>query len=86
MAEINPETLESLAAKLDGLDLTDAERAVLDRVLDRAASYEPEVEGFGMDMGFGEFKLASGADLSRTAFRLGSGSGILKPTPRRMEM
>ena len=44
---VTPETLRSLAAKIEGLDLTDAEQAVLEGVLTRAGLYEPDVEGFG---------------------------------------
>ncbi len=46
--EIDANVLESLAAKVDGLDLTDQEHNVLNTVLKRAASVDPEVEGFGV--------------------------------------
>ena len=68
------DTLNSLAAKLDGLDLTDEERALLDELLERAAGYEPEVAGFAM----GDYSgLLSGADLSPTGFKLATGLGKL---------
>lgn len=74
MADTNADTLNSLAAKLDGLDLTDEERALLDELLERAASYEPEVAGFS----FGDYTgLMSGADLSPTGFRLATSLGKL---------
>ena len=46
--EIDANVLENLAAKVDGLDLTDQEYAVLNTVLERAASVDSEVEGFGV--------------------------------------
>ncbi len=46
--EIDANVLENLAAKVDGLDLTDKETAVLNNVLARATSVDPEVEGFGV--------------------------------------
>ncbi len=73
MAEITPAALNSLAAKLDGLDLSDDERRLLDELLARAEAYEPEVEGFGLSYG----GLQSGADLSSpTAFSLGGALGF----------
>lgn len=75
MAEIDKDVLESLAAKIDLLDLSDAERAVLDRLFERATAYEPEVEGFGMTY----TGLQSGADLSFTSFKLASSIGALSP-------
>ena len=46
--EITSDTINSLAAKAEALELTTEERAVLDRVLERAAEAEAEVEGFGV--------------------------------------
>ena len=43
---VTPEELQALADKLDGLDLNDAETAILEAVFERAAAAEPEVEGF----------------------------------------
>lgn len=76
MDDLDPTTLNGLAAKLDGLELTAAEQAILDGVFDRAAAYEPEVGGFSMIKYGGD---RSGADLSRTAFQLGRGIGALDP-------
>ncbi len=45
---ITKETVAALAEKLDGLDLTEAERAALDGLMARAANVEAEVEGFGV--------------------------------------
>lgn len=45
---IDPGALPGLAAKLHGLDLSDDERRLLDVLLDRAAAFEPEVEGYGV--------------------------------------
>ncbi len=43
------DAVATLAVKLAGMELTVQERAVLDALLDRAASApEPEVEGFGV--------------------------------------
>lgn len=69
MAEIDAAVLNSLAEKIDSLELTDAEQSVIDQVLDRSAAYEPEVEGFALTRYSG---LTSGADLSATALKLGS--------------
>ncbi|MGI9659010.1 MAG: hypothetical protein ACR2OD_08875 [Gaiellaceae bacterium] len=46
MAESTADILNSLGEKIDSLDLTDSERALLQRVLARAAASEAEVEGF----------------------------------------
>lgn len=75
MADIDPATLNSLAEKIDGLDLTDAEQSVLDQLLERAAAYEPEVEGFAMPTSY--TGLQSGADLSKSAFSFGRGLGLV---------
>ena len=45
---IDATVLESLAAKIDGLDLTAQEEAVLTSVLARAAAREADVQGFGV--------------------------------------
>ena len=74
--DLDQATLNSLAAKLDGLELTADEQAVLDGVLDRAAAYEPEVGGFSMIKYGGD---RSGADLSPTGFKLGRSFGALDP-------
>ncbi len=45
--DVTPDQINSLASKLEGLDLTEAEQAILDSVLDRAAEAgEPEVAGY----------------------------------------
>ena len=51
MADINFDTMNTLAEKVDSLDLTDGEQAVLDQVLARAAASESdvEVEGFAFE-------------------------------------
>ena len=79
MADISPDDLKNLAAKLDGLDLNDTERALLDELFERAASYEPEVEGFGFDAsGVGSYTgNHSGAGLSGTSLQLGGGLGFV---------
>ena len=46
MESITAEAIDGLGSKLDGLDLTDDERAVLDLLFDRAANAGDEVEGF----------------------------------------
>ncbi len=46
MTELNPSDLDSLALKLDQLDLTDAEGAILDGILSRAADADDEVAGY----------------------------------------
>ncbi len=78
MTEINADVLNGLGAKLDALDLDDAERQVLDGILERAASYEPEVEGFGFDATSLSYSgMQSGADLSGTSLKLGGGLGFV---------
>lgn len=47
MADITPEAIASLAAKIDGLDLSDDESSVLQALMDRAADAD-DVEGFYM--------------------------------------
>lgn len=47
--EFTKEDVESLAAKLDSLDLTEAEQAVLGGILERAAAADAEVSGFSFD-------------------------------------
>jgi hypothetical protein len=45
--DITTEQLDALADKLDGLDLTDAEQAILDHVIERAAaSAAADVAGY----------------------------------------
>lgn len=82
MTDIDQDALERVAAKLDGLELDDAERAVLDGILERAAAYEPEVEGFGFDTGELRYTgLQSGAGLSGTSLKLGGALGfVTRPT------
>ncbi len=43
---ISAGALVSLATKLDGLDLNDAEQSILDEIFARAADEEAEVSGF----------------------------------------
>lgn len=75
--EVSPEALASLAGKIEGLDLTAQEHAVLRAVLDRAESYEPDVEGFAMDS-VNYSGAASGSGLGSGAFTLGLSSGFVK--------
>ena len=66
--------IESLAAKLDTLDLTDGEQAVLDALVERAAEGGDDVVGF----------LATespGSHLDGTAFKLGMGVGVVYAPP-----
>lgn len=78
MTEINDDVLRGLAAKLDRLELDEAERAALDGILDRAAAYEPEVEGFGFDAGSLSYSgHVSGSNLSGTSLKLGSSLGFV---------
>lgn len=46
MREISDETLNGLATKFEMPDLSDDERAVIDKVLERAADGTPETSGF----------------------------------------
>ncbi len=46
MADFTTDDIDSLAAKLDDLELTSGERAVLDALLDAA---EADVDGFAVD-------------------------------------
>jgi hypothetical protein len=75
MAEIDANALNSLAEKIESLDLTESEQAVIDGLLERAAAYEPEVEGFGLTTNYSG--LTSGADLSATAFKFGSALNLI---------
>lgn len=75
MAEITKDVVKGLAAKLDSLDLDDAEQAALDDILARAEAYEPEVEGFGFSTS--GFQLQSGAGLSGTSLKLAGGLGFV---------
>ena len=76
-ADVNPDVLASLAAKIEGLDLTAAEHAVLRDILDRAEAYEPDVEGFGTSR-TRYAGAASGSELGRGAFTLGLSAGMVK--------
>lgn len=81
MTAISDDDLKSLAAKLDALDLNEAERAALDGVLDRAEAYEPDVEGFGTATAYYTGTTTSGANLSGTSLKLGGGLGfVIRPT------
>lgn len=78
MTEIDVDTLNRLATKLDAIDLDETERALLDRLLERAAAYEPDVEGFGFDATTYSYSgLQSGAGLSGTSLKLGGGLGFV---------
>jgi hypothetical protein len=76
MSEVSADLLESLAAKIDALDLSDEEQAVLDSIFERAETGGEEVEGFAFSTtaytGF-----VSGAELSSTALKLGGGLGFI---------
>ncbi len=74
MIEIGPDTINSLAEKLSDLELTDAERWVLDRLIERAGQFEMDVAGFSDNYS----GLDSGADLSSLARQLGAGAGIIR--------
>lgn len=83
MTEINEDVLNGLAAKLDGLDLDDTERALLDGLMERAAAYEPEVEGFGFDTAsYGSYSgNVSGAGLKASSLKLAGSLGfVTRPT------
>ena len=71
---IDNETMNSLAQKLDGLELTSAEAEVLDLLYSRAAAYEEGVVGFAQMAGQPVLKAAG---LTPTALRLGAGIGSL---------
>ena len=83
--DVDPGALASLAEKIEGLDLTNAEHAVLREILDRAENYEPEAEGYGMRRARYS-GAASGSELGRGAFTLGLSAGMIKlPGTRRMD-
>jgi len=44
--EITPNDLNSVADKIDALDMSDAEQAIVGTILARAAAAEGDVEGF----------------------------------------
>ena len=73
---MGPETFASLADKLEALGLSDEEEAVLQKLLRRAARYEPEVEGFAMQVGsFRYTGLRSGGDLTGLSRRIATSTG-----------
>ena len=78
MSQISPEALQSLASKLEQLDLDDTERALLDGILDRAEAFEPEVEGFGFSaQTYSYTGLQSGSDLSGMSLKLAGSLGFV---------
>ena len=77
MTAISNDDLNSLAAKIDALDLTEAERAALDGVLERAEAYEPDVEGFGFNAAQYTSPSQSGVGLTATALKFGGGLGFI---------
>ncbi len=79
MAQIDAEALKRLAAKLDGLELSEVEQAMLDSVFDRAAAFEPDVEGFAFSaIASSDYSgLRSGAGLEGTSLKLGGGLGFV---------
>lgn len=83
MADIDANTLNSLAEKIDSLDLSEAEQSVMDQLLERAAAYEPEVEGFGLTTSY--TGLVSGADLTATAFNFGTALNLIGLPGSKME-
>jgi hypothetical protein len=68
--DITTHDLNSLAAKLDGLDLTAAERSLLDRIIDQS-------EGDGEVAGYADLSMKFVGDLSPTAQRLAYLHGCL---------
>ncbi len=76
MAQIDDAALNQLAAKLDGLELTEVERAMLDSVFDRAAAYEPETEGFALAPS-DHSRPRPRAGLIGTSLKLGGGLGFV---------
>lgn len=86
MAEIDDAALNSLAAKLDSLDLTDDEKTLLDTIMQQAAAYEPDVEGFAFSTTSYQYTgIQSGAQLSPTAFKLGSALQLIGSPSLMME-
>lgn len=61
--EFTKEDVESLAAKLDGLELTSAEQAVLGGILERAAMADDEVAGFAFDGKGNDLRARPGASM-----------------------
>ena len=62
--EITAADLNALADKIDGLDLTDGERAILDAVVERATA--DEVGGFDFSLNFEEIKVTLKGGTPRT--------------------
>ena len=82
--DIDADTVNALADKIDSLGLTEAETAVLEEVFARAASAESEVEGFAWvppsgqaGMGVDPRRFDAASLRSVTAGRLAGGLGIL---------
>ena len=79
MTDIDDEVLNGLAAKIDSLDLTETERAMLDGLFERAEAYEPDVEGFAFNhAAYGSYRGdRSGASLSGTSLKMAGGLGFI---------
>ena len=84
MTEITADNLNALAGKLGALELSDEERGVLDRILERASSFTEETVGFVASedeliaaKGLHEVSLKGvRGGLSPMALKLGTGAGL----------
>lgn len=88
MQEVTEATLNGLASKIDSLELTEIEQAILDRALDRAADSGYDTSGFVAsedelvavkslrDAGFGGVDAAKMPGLSPLSLKLGKGAGL----------
>lgn len=63
--DITQEAVNDLASKLDGLDLNETERAILDTLFERAADAGDEVAGFGV---FAKYEGVDGEFIDSTTF------------------
>ena len=84
MTEITADNLDNLATKLGELELNDEERAVLDRIIERAGSFTEETMGFVASedelVAVKGLRAAAALDvrgsLSPMALKLGAGAGL----------
>ncbi|MGI9659518.1 MAG: hypothetical protein ACR2OD_11465 [Gaiellaceae bacterium] len=78
--EVSAERLNGLADKIDGLDLTAAERRVIDTVLERAATTEEsEVAGFQLGLFVFPDGFPEPADLRPGGCKVAAACGIWEP-------
>ena len=88
MPEVTEAILNGLAAKIESLELTEIEQAILDRTLERAADNSDDTTGFVAsedelvevkslrEAGFGGVDAVAMPGLSPFSLKLGKGAGL----------